>query len=242
MDIKIAFLGTPGFVQPIKLVLSKHFKLVNSLKKADLGVVASYGRILTEGELGTPESGCINIHPSLLPEYRGPTPIQQAILNGDQISGITIIKMDQEIDHGPVIYQESLDLSSSDNFHTLSKKMFLRAAAILPQVIKDFVSGKIKLVEQNHNLASFCERLTKKHGHFPLSNPPVPEKLDKMIRAYFPWPGVWTRWRGKIVKFLPEGLVQMEGKRPVSFEEFSRGYPDFPIKTFNKDIGDCKTF
>lgn len=229
--IKIAFLGTPDFVQPIREELAKHFTLVDSLGEADLAVVASYGKILTNNELNTPKYGCINIHPSLLPKYRGPSPVQTAILNGDKVSGITVIKMDEEIDHGPIIYQESLELSESDNFDILSKKMFLRSAKILPKIIEDFISGKIKLRLQNHAIATYCNRLTRHSGYFDINNPPSGEKLDRIIRAYYPWPGVWTRWSGKIVKFLPGGLLQMEGKKPISFKDFLNGYPDFPLRS-----------
>lgn len=238
--MKIIFLGTPDFVQPIKAELEKHFTLVDSLDEADLAVVASFGEILTKDQLNTPKYGCINIHPSLLPKYRGPSPIQTAILNGDKVSGITIIKMDEEVDHGPIIYQDTLDLSDSDNFQTLSKKMFLHAAEILPQIIKDFASGKINPKEQNHAEATYCERLSRKSGFIDINNPPSPEKLDRMIRAYYPWPGIWTYWevqsaKGKVkrvVKFLPGGLIQMEGKKAISLPDFLNGYPNFPKELY----------
>lgn len=230
MTMKIVFLGTPPFVQSIKKALATHFTLVDSLSDADLTVVASYGRILTKDELDTPKYGCINIHPSLLPKYRGPSPIQQAILSGDKVSGITIIKMDEEVDHGPIIYQEQIELSDSDNFDTLSKKMFLRAAEILPKIIDDFVAGKLKPKLQDQAAATYCNRLTRESGYFDIDNPPSPEVLDRMIRAYYPWPGVWTRWNGKIVKFLPGGLIQMEGKKAIPLRDFLNGYPDFPLK------------
>lgn len=237
--MKIIFLGTSSFVQPIKLELAKHFTLVDSLKDADLAVIASYGHILTKDELNTPKFGCINIHPSLLPKYRGPTPIQSAILNGDKISGISIIKMDEEVDHGSLIYQQTLELSDKDNFDVLSKKMFQESSEVLSVIIKDFVAGKIALKEQDHTKAIFCGKLTKMSGFFDINTPPDPEILDRMIRAYYPWPGTWTKWRlqstgdsgqEKIVKFLPNGLVQMEGKKPISFKDFLNGYPDFPLK------------
>ncbi len=228
--MKIAFLGTPDFVQPIKQELAKHFTLVDSLPEADLGVVAAYGRILTKDELNAPKFGCINVHPSLLPKYRGPSPIQQAILNGDKITGISIIKMDKEIDHGPIIYQDTLELSDIDNFDILSKKMFLLAAEILLQIIEDFVSGKITPQPQDHSKAVYCEKLTRESGYFDINNPPNPEALDKMIRAYYPWPGVWTKWNEKIVKFLPDNMLQMEGKKAVSKKDFLNGYPDFPLR------------
>ncbi len=230
MSMKIAFLGTPSFVQPIKDALVKHFTLVDSLKEADVAVVAAYGKILKPEELNTPKCGSINVHPSLLPKYRGPSPIQSAILNGNKISGITIIKMDAEMDHGPLIYQETLELSDNDTFDSLSKKMFRRAAEVLPGVLNDFISGKIQPKEQNHKEATFCKLLTKESGYFDISNPPSPEELDKMIRAYYPWPSTWTKWNNKIVKFLPNEMMQMEGKKVLSLRDFLNGYPDFPIK------------
>lgn len=234
--MKVAFLGTPDFVQPIREKLAKHFTLVDSLSEADLAVVAAYGQILTTQQLETPKYGCINVHPSLLPKYRGSSPIQTAILNGEKQSGITIIKMDEKVDHGPIIYQEEMELSSSDNFHTLSKKMFLRASQILPQIMTDFISGKINPIPQDHSKATYTKHFTKKDGYFDINNPPAAEILDRMIRAYYHWPGVWTRFRpsgssgqAKIVKFLPGGLLQMEGKKAVSFKDFLNGYPNFPL-------------
>ncbi len=227
--MKIIFLGTPEFVKPIKDTLASQFDLVNQLPEADLAVVAAYGKILTNDELNAPKFGSINVHPSLLPRYRGPSPIQSAILNGDKTSGITIIKMDQEIDHGPIIYAEEFILSEQDTFDSLSKKMFLRANEFLPHVITDFVSGKIKPVLQNDSQASFCKLITKKDGYFDITNPPSQEKLNRMIRAYYPWPTVWTKWNNKIVKFYPEGKIQMEGKKILSLKDFLNGYPDFPL-------------
>lgn len=228
LPFKVRFLGTPDYVEPIRQSLSNHFTLVDSLEKADLAVVASYGHILTKDELESPKFGCLNVHPSLLPKYRGATPLQQAILNGDQVSGLTIIKMDEQVDHGPIIYQEEIALSSNDNFATLSKKMFQRAAELLPKIIEAYISNKIQLVAQNHDQASFCDKLTRESGYFDLANPPSSEKLERMTRAYYPWPGVWTKWNSKVVKFLPEGKMQMEGKKVLSWKDFRNGYSDFP--------------
>ena len=253
--MKIVFLGTPDFVKPIRDILAKHFTLTDKVQESDLIVVAAFGKILSKEVLDAPKYGSINIHPSLLPKYRGPSPIQAAILNGDKISGITIIKMDEEMDHGPVIYQESLDLSDKDNFDILSKKMFLRASEVLPQIIEDFVQGEIKPKEQNSTSATYCKLLTRESGYFDIDHPPSSEILNRMIRAYYPWPGTWTRWSPsrypdpaqpekdlKIVKFLPsishpeldsgsiKFLIQMEGKKAISLRDFLNGYPEFPIK------------
>lgn len=249
--MKIIFLGTPNFVQPIKENLKKNFTLVESLKEADLAVVAAYGKILTLDELNSPKFGCINIHPSLLPKYRGPSPIQSAILNGDKTTGVTIIKMDQEMDHGPIIYQEEFDLLDTETFESIAEKSFGKANEVLVQIINDFIAGKIIPQEQNHADATFCKMLRKESGYFDIDQPPLQETLDKMIRAYYPWPGVWTKWRvqgtgyrvqEKIVKFLPahiamqsvaggpQYMMQMEGKKAVSKKDFLNGYPDFPLK------------
>ncbi len=230
--MKVAFLGTPDFVQPIKQTLAKHFILVDSLDQADLAVVAAYGKILTKKELETPKFGCINVHPSLLPTYRGPSPIQQTLLNGDKTSGYSIIKMDQEVDHGPILYQDTLELSSSDNFDTLSKKLFLTAAEVLPGLITDFTESKIKPIPQDHAKATFTKLFTREDGYFDITTPPDPQKLDQMIRAFYPWPGVWCKWNNKIVKFFPENRVQMEGKKILSAKDFFNGYPDFPLHLF----------
>lgn len=239
-QLTILFLGTPDFVQPIKDTLAQHFTLVDSLEQADLGVVAAYGQILKPEELKLPKYGLINVHPSLLPKYRGPSPIQQAILNGDKVSGITIIKMDKEVDHGPIIYQQPLELSDNDNFDTLSKKMFLEVNKVLPKIIDDFVSGKIIPKAQDDTKATYCNLLTRDSGYFDINNPPNPETLNRMIRTYYPWPGVWTKWSPsrhperlakdlKIIKFYPGGKIQMEGKKAIPIKDFLNGYPDFPL-------------
>ncbi len=230
MNMKIVFLGTPDFVQPIKNMLAKNFTLVDSLDQADLAVVAAYGHILTKDELNTPKFGCINVHPSLLPKYRGPSPIQSAILNGDRETGLTIIKMDEEIDHGPVIYQEALELSDRDNFDTLSKKMFQLSADILPEVIENFIKGSITPKPQDESETTFCEKLTRNSGYFDINSPPTPKALDKMIRAYYPWPGVWTQWNDKIVKFLPSPSHPERSEGPltnVSSNKLRDSSPDF---------------
>ncbi len=234
--MKIKFLGTPIFVQCIKDELGKHFTLVDFLEEADLGVIAAYGKILTQEELDAPKFGCINVHPSLLPRYRGATPIQEAILHGDKTTGLTIIKIDSEVDHGPILYQEEMALAGTETFEVFAKIVFARAAEILPQLAQNYLDKKITPHAQDHTQASFCSRLTRQSGQFDLNSLPAPEILDRMIRAYHPWPGVWTVWKEKIVKFLPGGLIQMEGKKAISQKDFLNGYPEFPIHVLPIDI------
>lgn len=229
-----------------------------SLLDSDIFLVASFGKLIPQSLLAIPRLGSLNVHPSLLPKYRGASPIQNAILKGDKISGITIIKMNQMLDQGPIVYQEKFSLSENDTFDSLSKKMFLKAGDILIRILSDFVSGTLKIIPQDDSLATFCQEIKKEDGYFDIENPPAPEQLDRMIRAYYPWPTAWTKWKEKIVKLLPNRhptpgvgsmgsrkdsldssvhwddniLIQMEGKNVTDLKSFLNGYPDFPLKEF----------
>lgn len=229
--MKVAFLGTPSFVQLIKEELAKNFTLVDSLNEADLGVVAAYGRILTKNELNTPKYGCINIHPSLLPKYRGPTPVQTAILNGDKETGVTIIKLDEEVDHGPILAQVKKPIFLTDTSESLYKRLFEKGAQLLPITLHEYINGLIKPVAQNHSKATFTKPLTRTDGYIDISDTISSERLGQMIRAYYPWPGTWAKWKmkdgkWKILKFLPEKKIQVEGKKPMSYKDFLNGYPE----------------
>ncbi|MDO8498659.1 MAG: methionyl-tRNA formyltransferase [bacterium] len=205
----------------------------------DLFVVAAYGKIIPQNILDIPKFGALNIHYSLLPKYRGASPIQEALLNGDKVSGTSIIKMDAKLDHGPIVSTKEIRLSESDNFESLNTIMTKETIPLLLKTIPDFMTGKIKLQVQDDTMATYCSIIKKEDGFFDINNSPPLEKLDRMIRAYYPWPTAWTKWpfdkaqgkNNKIVKLLPQNMVQIEGKKPVKLEEFLRGYPDFPIKT-----------
>lgn len=242
--VKVAYRPPAQLITP--QVMDDDF--IEQLKKLnpDLLVVEAYGKIIPKAVLDIPKYGALNIHPSLLPKYRGASPIQAAILHGDQESGVTIIKMDEKMDHGPIIYTNEIKLSEQDTFETLSNKMFLTAVNPLIKIIPKYTSGKIKLKEQDHRKATFCKIVEKEDGYFDIENPPSPIQLDRMIRAYYPWPTAWTRWsypakasrdkKEKIIKFLPGGLIQMEGKKPLLSKNFLNGYPNFPLNcnTFDK--------
>jgi len=192
----------------------------------DLLVVAAYGKIIPLNILNIAKHGALNVHPSLLPKYRGASPIQQAILNNDKKTGVSIIKMDEKMDHGPVIFNKDFEILEQDTFETLSLRLFYEASKFLPDVVKDYVLGKIKPEIQNDKLATFCHIIKKEDGYFDLSKLLSLEKLERMEKAYYPWPGAWTKWNGKILKFLPGKVIQMEGKKPVSYKDFINGYPD----------------
>lgn len=205
----------------------------------DLFVVAAYGKIIPQTLLDIPKKGAINVHGSLLPKYRGASPIQSAILNGDEKTGVTIMLMDSEMDHGAMLAKSEIEISETETFETLEEKMTEVGGQLLIETLDKFLNNQIQAETQDETQATYCKLIKKSDGYFEIDNPPSLNKLDQMIRAYYPWPNVWTVWtggrgkgKGLIVKFYPEGKMQMEGKNIVSREEFLRGYPDFPIKQF----------
>ena len=215
----------------------------SSLLTSDLFIVASYGKIIPQSLLDIPTLGSLNVHGSILPKYRGASPIQSAILNGDKKTGITIMLMDAEMDHGSILTTSEVIISQQETYETLSTKMAQAASMLLLDTLAKFIIGKVKPKKQNEVRASYCYLLKKDAGYFDINNPPTPEVLDKMIRAYYPWPGVWTKWSPsrhpdpallekdlKIIKFLPGNLIQIEGKKAMSKKDFLNGYPNFPIR------------
>lgn len=168
---------------------------------ADLFVVASYGKIIPQQIIDLPKYKTINLHPSLLPKYRGATPIQTALLNSESVTGGTIILMDKEVDHGPIIDQFEYNIRSNEKFSDLAKALFSQMAERLPKLLADIETGNIKIQEQNHEQATFTKLLSKQDGLVSWSDKTATEIYDQ-FRAYDVWPGLWTNWNDKIVKIL----------------------------------------
>ncbi len=247
--MKIIFLGTPDYVDPIIQTLDENFELVKVIRSSsdsfdsfdslqpDLLVVASFGKIIPQSILEIPKFGAINIHPSLLPKYRGPSPLQNQILDGVTDSAISFILMDSEMDHGPILKQVPFQISENDTFQSLCEKMFAESAKYISEVVQSLADGSIQKTAQNEEDATVTKLVEKEDGYFDIDNPPAPEKLQKMIRAYYPWPGTWTKWNGKIVKFLPNPSViakrDREGviARPRSGEAISESESNKSIST-----------
>ncbi len=194
----------------------------------DVVVVVAYGKILPQWLLDLPRLGAINIHASLLPQYRGASPIAASILNGDSQTGVSYIIMDSKMDEGDVIFQSKLDINNQETTVSLANKLSLKASQEINTVLQLYAESKLKPVPQDHSLATYCHMLTKQDGRIDLYNPP--QNVERMIRAYHPWPGVWGLFKGKRIKLLPHGKVQMEGKRLTSIADFKLGHPDFPLE------------
>jgi methionyl-tRNA formyltransferase len=232
---------------------------------ADLGpdviLVAAYGKLLPPEVLKTPPHGCLNLHPSLLPRHRGPSPVATAILEGDAVSGVTLMLLDEGMDTGPIIAQRDHPLSPADTTETLTAALFQLGVTLL-QNLGPWVSGEVAARPQEEAKATITHKLERAHGEARWELSAM--ALERHRRAYTPWPGLFTHWQGKVLKLLdvvalpaeagprPEpgqviplplkdvvigvgagqGILgikslQLEGRRPVTGDEFRRGYPRF---------------
>lgn len=205
---------------------------------ASIAVVADFGLIIPEGTIKDFPLGIINIHPSLLPKYRGPSPVQGAILNGDKITGVTIIQLDKYMDHGPIIDSKKEEIKPDDTAKSLYERLFKIGTGLLQEILQKYETQTVNLTPQDHKQATFTKMLTRDDGFIDFKTFFAnKEFFDKIIRAYYPWPGVWTRLRlsydgqAKTTKFLPNKRIQVEGGREMEYKDFINGYPDAD-KTF----------
>ncbi len=211
-DLKIVFLGLKSG-QIIREKLQKAgFLLVDpGSKQIDLIVVGFYGKILPRKMLEVPKYGALNVHPSLLPKYRGPSPVQNAILNNETKTGVTIILMDEKADHGPVVAAKSFDMGSK-KFTTpeLTKELWELGGDLIVKTIPSWIEGKIKPVPQRHEEASYTKILTKEDGHIDWSK--SAEEIERQIRALTPWPGTFTLWQNRQLKILKGHVLESMAK------------------------------
>jgi len=138
--------------------------------------------------------GIINIHPSLLPKYRGPTPVQSAILNGDGETGVTIIKLDKYLDHGPVVAQVEEEIKDNDTAKSLYERLFKIGGELLIKTLARYENVQELFIPQNHEHATFTKALTRDDGYYDLQSISSGRGFfERMVRAYYPWPGVWSK-------------------------------------------------
>ncbi|MCU0498288.1 MAG: methionyl-tRNA formyltransferase [Anaerolineae bacterium] len=222
--------------------------------EADVFVVAAFGQILPEAVLNLPPHGSINVHASLLPRWRGAAPIQAALRNGDQETGITIMKMDAGLDTGPILTQGIMPIMPDDTGEKLHDKLAHLGAVLLLNTLPGYLSGIIQPRPQDQQFVTHAPRIEKDDGRIDWNLPAV--VIDRTVRAFTPWPGTFTTWNGQTLKilsgdaaggvaqpgevihvrgytaigtgrglYLPE-MVQLSGKKPTRIDDFLRGHPD----------------
>jgi len=165
---------------------------------ADLIVVAAFGQILRPEVLDLPRLGCVNVHASLLPRWRGAAPIQACLLAGDNQTGITIMKMDAGVDTGPMLRQRAIPIAPDDTAGALSEKLSRLGADLLVETLPDYLSGELQPQPQEDSQATYAPMLNKKDGLLDFNHPA--DELARRVRAFNPWPGAWMAWRGEPLK------------------------------------------
>jgi methionyl-tRNA formyltransferase len=167
---------------------------------ADFFIVVAFGQILRSDVLAMPRRGCINVHASLLPRYRGAAPIPAAILAGDQRTGVTVMLMDEGLDTGPVLAQAEWPIGPADTAGSLTEALARLGAALLLEVLPGWLLGVVVPQPQDESQATHCRTLQKEDGLLDWTRPAV--HLDRQVRACDPWPGAYTAWAGQRLKIL----------------------------------------
>jgi methionyl-tRNA formyltransferase len=176
--------------------------------KPDVIVVVAYGLILPQPVLEIAPHGCLNVHASLLPKYRGAAPIPAAILAGESETGVTIMRMDAGVDTGPLLAQAREPIRPADTTRTLGERLAELGARLMAETLPKILRGEIAPIEQDHARASLSPKIDKDDGRIDWSRPAA--EIDRMIRAYAPWPGTSTQWNGlplKIVRAIARGQM-----------------------------------
>ncbi|MDP3953963.1 MAG: methionyl-tRNA formyltransferase [bacterium] len=244
-------------LQPVKLKNNEEFLNTLNTKylihNTDCGVVAAYGKIIPPEILNLPKHGLLNIHPSLLPKYRGPSPIQTAILNGDKETGVTIMRVGPELDSGDIVVSSKYQVSSEKYSPEIHKELFKMGGELLAKIIPEYIEGKLKPIPQDHTEATFTKKFSLADGEIKPED--IAEQAYNKIRALNPEPGTyWALPDGKKLKilevylavqplgkkglvlkenkpilaladgFLALKVVQPEGKKPMAGTDFANGH------------------
>ena len=248
--------GLPVF-QPASLRRDADARAQLAALQPDVIVVVAYGLFLPADTLAVPPLCALNIHPSLLPKYRGPSPVASAILNGDTTTGVTLMRLDEGMDSGPIIAQRDSRIGAEDTTAELTPRLFEIGAQLLAECLPQWRDGAIDAIPQREADATITRLLTREDGAIDWTH--SADYIARQVRAYHPWPGSFTRWNGKQLKVHqataidsgaieapgevvenPQGIavvcgdgllllrrVQMEGRQAADIDDFVRGYRDF---------------
>lgn len=179
--------------------------------KPDIAVCKAFGEIIPKEFLDYPKYGCINVHFSVLPKYRGAVPVQKAILEGEQETGISIMLMSEGLDEGDVLAIFKEDIKKDDTNITLRKRLVEKSNEVLVPTLKKWIKGDIKTQKQDHSRATYCwqKDISKKNAEI-LWHIYEPEYIEKMVRALLPWPIAWTVWNGKRLQILKSEVIEYQ--------------------------------
>ena len=210
LDLEIA--------QPLNFRDEAEIEKIRELKP-DAIVVASYGMILPRAVLNIPQFSCLNIHPSLLPRYRGSAPIQGAIIDGEKETGISIMLLDEKMDHGSILAQRKIKIEQDDDIFSLSERLAKRGADLLLKILPSYFRGEIKPVPQDHAQATLTKMIRKEDGRIDWSEDAA--RIARKIRAYLGWPGSFTFWKNKRIIILEAEAKNADRYREKNGEVFN---------------------
>jgi len=193
--------------QPLSLRRQEAVQALAALQP-EIIVVAAYGRILPPEVLAIPPKGVLNIHPSLLPKYRGPSPVITALLEGESVTGVTVMLMDQGMDTGAIVAQRRTAILPGETAGELTYRLFRLGAELLAKVLPGWLAGTVAAVPQNEAEATTTRLIAKEDGEMDWAFPAL--ALERRLRAFTPWPGCYTRWEGKLLKILAGAAVGIE--------------------------------
>lgn len=192
-------------LQPDKIRKPEWIEKIKDLAP-DLIILCAYGQIIPQEILDIPKYKALNIHPSLLPKYRGASPIQSAILNGEIETGVCLMIMDADMDHGPILGISKFKILNPKISHTeLSKELSDLGAELLIKTLPDYIDGKIQPQEQNHAQATTCKLIKKEHGKIDWNK--SAEEIERQIRAFAEWPESYTSFNGKQLKIIGADII-----------------------------------
>lgn len=243
-------------VEKDKLSDSESIQILQNTE-AHLAILLSYGTMIPPEILNSFSLGIINIHPSLLPKYQGPSPVQTTLLNGDQEAGVSIMLLVKEMDAGPIIVQEKVKVEPEDNHETLNNKLFSLGNKLLMDNLEKYINKEIETHPQDKSQATYTEIIKKENGLIDWNN--SAQKINNQIRAFYNWPGAYTYFDNKLLKIIEaefekknnkhqvgevflnndriaiqtkNGLlypliVQIEGKQKMDINPFINGYKNF---------------
>lgn len=195
-------------VQPVRLREPAEVERLAALRP-DAIVVAAYGQILPQSVLDIPASGCLNIHPSLLPKYRGASPIASAILEGEEDTGITIMLMDAGMDTGPIISQFVVGIEPDDTTGSLGERLARAGARLLAETLPMWFEGWLTPRPQDESEATYTKQIAKEDGAIDWHMSAF--EIQRRVRAFQPWPGCYTWWQGRMLKIVEAVPVREPG-------------------------------
>ena len=202
--------GLPVF-QPVSLKSRDVQDHLASLAP-DVVVVAAYGRFLPATVLDVPPLGCLNVHPSLLPSYRGPSPVPSAMLNGDAVTGVSIIRLDEGMDSGPIVAQTEAPIDPHERADELTARLFQLGASLIVEVLPRWARGQIQAQPQHDSRATVTKLLSREDGEIDWRL--GAGLIARQVLAYHPWPGTFTWWSGKMLKVVEASADVHEAEAP----------------------------